>query len=67
MLRPGSPVAFAGTKGRSWCYNFEAKPPPTDEERCGQAFVTIYEDERIVWQGREGEEPAEYRQGDLFD
>lgn len=67
MLRPGGPVAFAGTKGRSWCYNFKAKPPPTDEERRGQGFVTIYEGDRIVWQGREGEEPAEYRQGDLFD
>lgn len=31
------------------------------------AFVTIYENGRIVWQGREGDEPGAYRQGDLFD
>ncbi|GAA0737118.1 MULTISPECIES: hypothetical protein [Sphingomonas] len=66
ILRPGGPIAFAGTKGRSRCYNFEAKPEPAYESRYGQAFVTIYENDRVVWQGREGEEPAEYRQGELF-
>ncbi|MGE4431667.1 MAG: hypothetical protein AB7E05_13085 [Sphingobium sp.] len=42
------------TMGRSRCFNFEAKPAPVHEPRAGQAFVTIYENGRIVWQGRDG-------------
>ncbi len=55
LHRPGGIPAFAGTMGRNRCYHFEAKPKPAYESRYGQAFVTIYQDGRIVWQGREGE------------
>ena len=61
MHRPGGPISFAGTVGRSRCFNFEEKPPA--KRRRGAAFVTIYEGNRIAWQGREGEEPARFRPG----
>ncbi|MCK9544048.1 MAG: hypothetical protein M0R03_18670 [Novosphingobium sp.] len=61
MHRPGGPLSFAGTLGRSRCFNFEEKPP--ERPRRGAGFVTIYEGNRVVWQGREGEEPARFRPG----
>jgi len=61
MHRPGGPISFAGTLGRSRCFNFEEKPP--ERPRRGAAFVTIYEGNRIAWQGREGEEPPRFRPG----
>ncbi|ODU68769.1 MAG: hypothetical protein ABT11_15090 [Novosphingobium sp. SCN 66-18] len=65
MHRPGGPVSFAGTMGRSRCFNYEAKPPPATDVR-GRGFVTIWgPGDKILWQGREGEEPAEFRQGEL--
>ena len=51
--------------GRSFCYNFERKPDPEPEWGRGRAFVTIWQGDKIAWQGREGEEPAEFRQGEL--
>lgn len=66
LLRPGGIPSFSSTKDRSWCYNYEARPEPTAEDRRGQALITISENGRIVWQGREGEEPAQYRQTDLL-
>ncbi len=65
MHCPGGPVSFAGTMGRSRCFNYEAKPPPATDVR-GRGFVTIWgPGDKILWQGREGEEPAEFRQGEL--
>jgi hypothetical protein len=62
---PGKMPAFGGSMGRNACYNFEPdqRPKPSQDRR---GFVTIYEGNRIVWQGTEGHEPAEYRQGELF-
>lgn len=63
--RPGGPIASGGTMGRSFCYNFERKPDPEPEWGEGRAFVTIWQGDKIAWQGRGGEEPAEFRQGEL--
>lgn len=64
MHRPGGPTAFGGTMGRSSCFNYEpAPPPPEPQDRRG--FVTIWQGDRIVWKGIEGEEPAEFRQQEL--
>lgn len=36
MHRPGGPVSFSGTMGRSRCFNYEAKPPaPPDMQGRG--------------------------------
>lgn len=64
MHRPGGPVSFSGTMGRSRCFNYEPKPPPLPDTR-GRGFVTIWQGEKILWSGTEGEEPAEFRQGEL--
>lgn len=65
MHSPGKTPAFGGSMGRSACYNFEPdqREKPSHDRR---GFVTIYEGNRIVWQGTEGDEPPEYRQGELF-
>ncbi len=59
-----SAPAFSATSANSQCFNYEARPiapyAPT-----GRGFVTIYEAGRIVWQGTEGDEPAQYRQEEL--
>ncbi|MAM75885.1 MAG: hypothetical protein CMO29_18985 [Tistrella sp.] len=59
----GRPAA-GGCVGRSFCFNFEedTRPKPEQDRR---GFVTIYEGGRIVWQGTEDDEPAEYRQAEL--
>lgn len=59
----GTPAA-GGCVGRSFCFNFEedTRPKPEQDRR---GFVTIYEGGRIIWQGTEGDEPAEYRQAEL--
>lgn len=59
----GTPAA-GGCVGRSFCFNFEedTRPKPAHDRR---GFVTIYEGDRIVWQGTEGDEPAKYRQAEL--
>lgn len=61
----GKAPAFGGTMGRNACFNYEAdRRPKPDQDWRG--FLTIYQGDRIVWQGTEGDEPAEYRQGELF-
>lgn len=64
LLRWNGSPAFAATVARSRCFNFaeQQAPAPSDHRR---GFVTIYEAGRIVWQGMEGDEPAQYRQEDL--
>ncbi|WP_230588582.1 hypothetical protein [Sphingobium yanoikuyae] len=59
----GIPAA-GGCVGRSFCFNFEqdTRPKPEQDRR---GFVTIYEGGRIIWQGTECDEPAEYRQAEL--
>lgn len=65
MHRPDGPTAFAGTMGRNRCFNFEAKADPEPQPGSGRGFVTIWQGDRILWQGTEGEEPAQFRQQEL--
>lgn len=65
MHRPGGPIAFAASMGRSRCFNFEKKPDPEPGPGRGKGFVTIWRGDKILWQGTEGEEPAEFRQTEL--
>ena len=60
-LREGNAPAFSATFAHSRCFSFEAQRVTP----ASRGFVTIYEAGRIVWQGTEGEEPAEYRQEEL--
>lgn len=55
-MRPGGPLSFAATTDTFGCHNFSAMPP-----RRSKRFVTIYEGERIVWQGHEEDVPEAYR------
>ena len=41
------------------CLNFSAQPPQPIVR--GRGFVTIYEGDRIVWQGHEEDVPDEHR------
>lgn len=60
-MAPGKPLAFSATVAEFSCLNFAAKPlPPVAMPRRG-GFVTIYEGDRIVWQGSEEDLPEEYR------
>jgi hypothetical protein len=54
--------AFSATTAEFGCRNFEAAPPPVPR---GGGFVTIWQDGRIAWQGREENVPARFRQQDL--
>ena len=65
MHREGGPTAFAGTMGRNRCFNFERKSDPDPAQCRTRGFVTIWQDGKIVWEGTEGEEPAELREGSL--
>lgn len=51
--------------GRSRCFNFEAKADPEPDRRSGRGFVTIWQGDKILWQGTEGEEPPQFRQQEL--
>lgn len=62
--RPGGPLSFSATLGRSRCYSFESKDTPSRDPRT-RGHVTIWQGDRILWQGTEGDEPAEYRQEEL--
>lgn len=62
--RPGGPLSFSATLARSRCFNFAAKPPSGRDPRT-RGHVTIWQGDRVLWQGTEGEEPAEYRQEEL--
>jgi len=59
LMRSGGPLSFAATTDTFGCLNFSAKPPPLIPR--GRGFVTIYEGDRIVWQGHEENLPDEYR------
>ncbi|MDH2228075.1 MULTISPECIES: hypothetical protein [Hyphomicrobiales] len=64
LLRWNGSPTFAATVARSRCFNFaERETPLPVVDRRG--FVTIYENGRIVWQGTEGDEPANYWQAEL--
>lgn len=65
MHRPGGPLSFSATMGRSRCFNFERKPDPAPDRRGARGFVTIWRGDTILWQGTEGEEPAEFRQTEM--
>lgn len=61
LMAPGRPLAFSATVAEFSCLNFAARPlPPRDMPRRG-GFVTIYEGDRIVWQGAEEDLPEDYR------
>ena len=64
LMRPGAIRAFAATPAHFACLNYEAdtRPKPAVDRR---GFVTIWEGDRIAWQGIEGNEPAQYRQQEL--
>ena len=55
--------AFSATDGNFGCGNFAAAPPPPIPR--GGGFVTIWQDGRVVWQGREEDIPARFLQEDL--
>lgn len=55
--------AFSATAGEFGCRNFEAVPLPPMAK--GGGFVTIWQNDRVVWQGREKEIPARFLQQDL--
>jgi len=59
LLQPGKPIAFAATVDTFGCLNFSAKPPSPVQR--GRSFVTVYEGDRVVWQGHEEDVPEEYR------
>lgn len=54
--------AFSGTVGSFSCRNFEPAPPRPQPE--GRGFVTIWQGDRIAWQGPEDEIPARFRDDD---
>lgn len=61
LMAPGRPLAFSATVAEFSCLNFAARPlPPLDMPRRG-GFVTIFEGDRIVWQGAEEDLPEDYR------
>lgn len=61
LMAPGRPLAFSATVAEFSCLNFAARPlPPLDMPRRG-GFVTIFEGDRIVWQGAEEDLPETYR------
>ncbi|MCP1556821.1 UNVERIFIED_ORG: hypothetical protein M2438_005323 [Methylobacterium sp. SuP10 SLI 274] len=55
--------AFSATSAEFGCDNFEAAPPLPIPR--GGGFVTIWQDGRIAWQGREEDIPARFLQQDL--
>lgn len=59
LMQPGKPLAFAATVDTFGCLNFSAKPLPPVQR--GRGFVTVYEGDRIVWQGHEEDVPEQYR------
>ncbi|MBS0284616.1 MAG: hypothetical protein JSS15_09375 [Proteobacteria bacterium] len=59
LMQAGKPLAFAATVDTFGCLNFSAKPPPPVQR--GRGFVTVYEGDRIVWQGHEEDLTEGYR------
>lgn len=59
LMRLGGPLSFSATTDTFGCHNFSAKPAPPIQR--GRSFVTIYEDDRIVWRGHEEDVPDAYR------
>jgi hypothetical protein len=59
MHRQGGPTAFAGNR----CFNFERKPDPDPAQCRTRGFVTIWQNGKIIWEGTEGQEPAEFQRG----
>lgn len=59
LTQYGKPLAFSATVGTFGCVNFSAKPP-TPITR-GRGYITVYEGDRIVWQGHEENLPEAYR------
>ena len=62
LLGNSSIPAFSATAGNFSCRNFEPAPPKPRAE--GGGFVTIWDGDRIVWKGTEGEIPPRFRDGD---
>ncbi len=59
LMREGKPLAFSATTDTFGCLNFLGKPPAPIVQ--GRGFVTIYEGDRVVWQGHEEDVPEQYR------
>ncbi|WP_145200332.1 hypothetical protein [Sphingobium sp. B2] len=58
LMAQGKPLAFSATTDTFGCLNFLAKPPVPITR--GRGFVTIYDGDRIVWQGHEEDIPEEH-------
>lgn len=58
-----SQAAFSATSADFGCRNFEPSPPRP--RPAGGGFITIWENDRIVWQGNEEDIPGRFRQQDL--
>lgn len=59
LMQPGKPLAFSATVDTFGCLNFSAKLH--EPAVGGRGFVTIYQGDRVIWQGHEEEVPDEYR------
>lgn len=61
LVRPGAIPAHCGTKGRtSACHNF-APAAPASPPAWGGGYVTVWQGDRIAWQGWEEHLPDQFR------
>lgn len=59
LLGTRSSTVFSATSAEFGCRNFEAKPLP--RHPAGGGFVTIWQGNRILWQGPEEKIPPRFR------
>lgn len=59
LIATGRPVSFSTTAPGFTCLNFQAFAPMSVPS--GDGMVTVYEGDRIVWQGQEVDMPDRYR------
>lgn len=61
LMLKGKPLSFAATVDNFSCFNFSAKPPEPPQWRPELAYVKVYEDDDVVWEGKAKDLPEEYR------
>ncbi len=59
LLGNSNRPSFSATTAEFGCRNFEASAPKP--RPCGGGFVTIWENDRIVWQGNEEDIPVRFQ------
>lgn len=59
LIAEGRPVSFSATAPGFTCLNFQADAAMSVPAHDG--MVTVYEGERIIWQGNQEDLPDEYR------